>query len=67
MTGNCRRLKTFGEGTARKTAGELAHLFGAWVPLVNRFSAQRRRLFSPERTFWLFLSRVLSRAGVWRG
>jgi len=59
MTGNCLRLKKHREMAARQHPGALARLFGDWVPLVNRFQAQRRRLYSPERTFWLFLAQVL--------
>ncbi len=66
MTGNCRRLEKHREMAAKQQAGELARLFGDWVPLVNRFQAQRRRLYSPERTFWLFLSQVLCGDGSCR-
>ncbi len=40
---------------------ELVQLFGPWVELPNRFAERiRERLFSPARTFWLFLSQVLA-------
>lgn len=55
------------EGLAKKPLGELVELFGAHVKLPENFgSPDRTRLFSPERTFWLFLSQVLSADGSCR-
>ena len=47
---------------------ELVGLFGAWLPVVDRRwgAPARHRLFSPARTFWLFLSQVLSADGSCR-
>ncbi|MBM4033377.1 MAG: IS4 family transposase [Planctomycetes bacterium] len=40
---------------------ELGGLFSPWLVLPESFGhPKRRRLFSPWRTFWLFLSQVLS-------
>lgn len=47
--------------------GELAELFEPWVALPEHFgNPGRKRLYSPERTFWLFLSQVLSADGSCR-
>lgn len=46
---------------------QLAGLFGRWLKLDNGFGApKRRRLYSPSRMFWLFLSQVLSPDGSCR-
>jgi hypothetical protein len=46
---------------------ELAGLFGSWLAVDERLAApQRDRLFSPARTFWLFLSQVLAADGSCR-
>lgn len=55
------------DGLAKKPLGELVELFGAQLKLPEDFgSPDRTRLFSPKRTFWLFLSQVLSADGSCR-
>jgi hypothetical protein len=63
MTRQSGALKKQKRALQKATMDELAHLFGRWVPLEKHLDAERRRLFSPERTFWLFLSQVLSADG----
>ena len=46
---------------AHASLGELTDLFEPWLRLHDAFGAPaRNRLFSPSRTFWLFLSQVLA-------
>jgi hypothetical protein len=55
------RLARGARSLREKSDGELSALFGSWVSLPEAFGApKRRRLFSPSRVFWLFLSQVLS-------
>lgn len=42
------RLGKYKERALNASIGELADLFGQWVPLDDCFSASRRRLFSPR-------------------
>lgn len=52
---------------AKKPLGELVEMFGPQLELSEDFAnPDRKRLFSPERTFWLFLSQVLSADGSCR-
>lgn len=45
----------------------LEMLFAPWLQLPEDFGHPRRnRLFSPSRTFWLFLAQVLSKGGACR-
>jgi hypothetical protein len=59
MTRQSGALKKQKRALQKATMDELAHLFGRWVPLEKHMDAERRRLFSPECTFWLFLAQVL--------
>jgi len=56
------KLKNMAESFARSTHAHLRGVFGAWTQLPDDFGApKRKRLFSPETTFWLFLGQVLGR------
>ena len=45
----------------RNCVGELSQVFGQWLELPESFgNPGRKRLFFQSRTFWLFLSQVLS-------
>ncbi len=55
------------EPLAKKPLGELVEMFGPQLKLPEDFAnPDRKRLFSPERTFWLFLSQVLCANGSCR-
>jgi hypothetical protein len=45
---------------------ELVTLFGAWLTLGGHLGSGRDRLFTPSRTFWLFLAQVFSADGSCR-
>jgi hypothetical protein len=50
-----------------KGPADLAELFQPWLELASGFgSPLRKRLFTPGRTFWLFLGQVLSADGSCR-
>lgn len=51
----------------RETVQELRELFRPWLSLPKEFGkGAYERLFSPSRTFWLFLSQVLDEDGSCR-
>lgn len=63
-----KKQEILGAGRARAQGGtveELEELFSPWLPLPDGFGPEGayERLFSPRRTFWLFLYQVLSRDG----
>ena len=61
------RLGTYVRKSGRESISGLVELFSPWVELPERFGRQlRQRLFSPSRTFWLFLSQVLAADGSCR-
>lgn len=61
------QLKRWARTMSEKTPVELGRLFGPWASLPRGFGAgERTRLFSPSRTFWLFLSQVLDERGCCR-
>jgi len=58
---SCGRLAGRARALREKSGAELSAMFGKWTALPAGFGApERKRLFFPSRTFWLFLSQVLS-------
>ena len=67
MKPGCKRLKKRVTCLAKVPLGELIALFGEQVALPDGFGGKgRKRLFSAEQTFWLFLSQTLSADGSCR-
>ena len=61
------RLAAGARALAGKGVEEYAGLFGPWLDAEALFgSGHRKRLFSPPRVFWLFLSQTLSPDGTCR-
>ena len=60
-------MKTNTNPLRHKPPASLAALFGKWLkPETKLGKPKRSRLFTPSRTFWMFLSQVLSQDGSCR-
>ena len=68
MPGMQSEILRAGLGRAQKeSVQELRELFGTWLELPPDFGGSGyKRLFTPSRTFWLFLSQVLTEDGTCR-
>ena len=61
MASGVRRVAAQVRRLRQRKVWELGGLFSPWLELPESFgSPKRRRLFPPWRTFWLFLTQVLS-------
>ena len=61
------RLSVGGRRCAQRSLAHLRQMFGGWVELPEDFgSPARDRIFTPHRTFWLFLSQILDENGCCR-
>ena len=60
-------LKRCARALGELDLAEMSHVLAPWAQLPRDFGgAKRTRLFSPSRTFWLFLSQVLGGDGSCR-
>jgi hypothetical protein len=61
------RLKKGVSEFSQSTIAEISEVFGKWIELPDNLrKTERKRLFTPSRTFWLFLSQALSADGSCR-